>query len=81
MKIPATIPGLKLAIGLLGLYVAVWMALEGALVRDLLLAAATLAIAMIYFGTRFFGGRSFRSAGRWRCRPRLVWPMAWGWRC
>lgn len=63
MKIPTTIPGLKLIIGLLGLYAAVWMALEGALVRDLLLAVAALAVGIAYFGARFFGGRTL-PAGR-----------------
>jgi hypothetical protein len=34
------------------------MALEGSLVRDLLLAALALAVGMAYFGKRSFGGRT-----------------------
>lgn len=40
-----------------GLYAAVWLALEGSVARDLLLAAPLLALGMTYLAVRFPGGR------------------------
>ena len=64
MKFPATIPHFKAAAGLTLAYALVWMALEGALWRDLILAAAVVALAVASLLLRFLGGRAL-SAGQW----------------
>lgn len=63
MKIPATIPFFKPAVVVIGLYAAVWLALEGALWRDILFAAAVLLLGGAYLVGRRWSSRSF-SAGR-----------------
>ncbi len=58
MKIPATYPHFKAAVALVGLYAAIWMALEGSLGRDLLLAASLMAMTLFYLSSRYLGGRA-----------------------
>lgn len=58
MKIPATIPHFKTAAGFTLAYALVWMALEGELWRDLLLAGAVVALAIASLLTRFLGGHA-----------------------
>ena len=57
MQIPSRAPCLKPVGLLLGVYAAVWMALEGSVPRDLLLAALLLALLAAALVTRFLGGR------------------------
>lgn len=57
MRIPAHIPYLKAAFLLVGLYAAVWSALEGRLIYDLLLAAPALALFMVWLVAGRLGGR------------------------
>lgn len=56
MKLPATIPHFKAAAGLTLAYALVWMALEGELWRDLLLAAVIVGLAVASLPIRFLGG-------------------------
>ncbi len=63
MKISHSIPYLKLAVGAVGLYAGVWMALEASLVHDGLLAAGILAVGGIYIITKRWGGQRV-AAGR-----------------
>ena len=58
MKIPLTIPYFRLALGLTLAYGFLWMALEGELWRDLVLAAAVTLRVAGYAMTRFPGGRT-----------------------
>jgi hypothetical protein len=63
MKIPLTVPYFKVVVGLIGLWAIVWLALEGRLVGDILLAAAVLLIALVYIIIRRWGGQTL-PAGR-----------------
>lgn len=63
MKIPPAIPYFKAITAVTGLYAVAWMALEGALWRETLLAALALALAILFLTTRFLGGRTL-PAGR-----------------
>lgn len=58
MKIPLTIPYFRLALGLTLAYGFLWMALEGELWRDLVLAAAVTLLVMGSAMARFLGGRT-----------------------
>lgn len=58
MKIPLTIPYFRLVPGLTLAYGFLWMALEGELWRDLVLAAAVILLAVGSATTRFLGGRT-----------------------
>lgn len=53
---------LRLASAATGLYAIVWLALEGSVVRDLLLAIPLSALGMYYLVARFFDGHE-RSSG------------------
>lgn len=57
MKIPPTVPGLKLVTGVVGLWAIVWLALEGQLIREALLAAALLVVGLVYITIRRWGGQ------------------------
>jgi hypothetical protein len=57
MRIPTSIPFFKLAVGAVGLYALVWLALEGTLPRDIALAAAGWGLGMAAFIVRRWGGR------------------------
>lgn len=62
MTVPINPPGLRLLAVALGVYGFIWLALEGALVRDLPLALGlSLAIALVAV-TRLFGGRRLKLA-------------------
>ncbi len=58
MKIPPTIPYFKPMLGLALAYGFLWMALEGGLGQDLVLAAAVVLLAIGYLTIRFLGGRT-----------------------
>lgn len=58
MKIPLTIPYFRLVLGLTLAYGFLWMALEGELWRDLVLAAAVTLLVTGYAMTRISGGRT-----------------------
>jgi len=58
MKIPPTLPYFKSMLGLALAYGFLWMALEGVLWRDLVLAAAVVLLAIGYLTIRFLGGRT-----------------------
>ncbi len=58
MYLPSHIPYLKSAALLVGMYAAVWSALEGALLYDLLLAVSALALFMAWLVTDRIGGRA-----------------------
>ena len=58
MYLPPHIPYLKSAALLVGMYAAVWSALEGALLYDLLLAVPALALFMGWLVTDRMGGRT-----------------------
>jgi hypothetical protein len=58
MQIPRSIPYFKLAAGAVGLYAVVWLALEGSLPRDVVLAAVGWALGMAAFIVRRWGGWS-----------------------
>lgn len=58
MKIPRTIPNFRLVLGLTLAYGFLWMALEGELWRDLVLAAAVTLLVAGYAMTRILGGRT-----------------------
>lgn len=55
-----------------GVYALVWLALEGAVWRDVLLAAVVLALGLIHLATRKFGGRALP------LRPAVVMAAAAG---
>ena len=61
MKIPPTIPYFKPMLGLALAYGFLWMALEGTLWRDLILAATVVLLAIGYLTIRFLGGRTLSS--------------------
>lgn len=58
MRIPQSIPYFGLAAGAVGLFAAVWLALEGNLPGDIALAAAGWAMGMAALIVRRWGGRS-----------------------
>ena len=60
VRIPATLPGLKPVSGVVGACAIVWLSLEGALIRDILLAAVLLATAMAFIVVRKAGGKTIR---------------------
>jgi hypothetical protein len=64
MRIPQQIPGLKPAIWLLSAYAAVWISLEGALWRSLVLATGVTLLALAYLAQRWLAGRTV-SLARW----------------
>lgn len=57
MKIPTTIPYFKPALGLVLAFGLLWMALEGDLWRDVILAAAVVLLAVGSLIARLFGGQ------------------------
>ncbi len=57
MLFPKQIPHFRLLVLLWGAYAAVWLALEGAPGRDLLLAAGGLALLVVAGAARVCGGR------------------------
>ncbi len=57
MQIPRSIPYLRPAAGAVGLYAAVWLALEGNLPRDIALAATGWALGLAALIVRRWGGR------------------------
>lgn len=63
MKIPLSIPHFKLAAAIVSLYAVIWLALEGDVTRDILLASSLLALGIVYITTHRLGGRTL-SAGR-----------------
>ncbi len=60
MTIPSTIPGLRLATGLLAVYGLIWIGLEGDLLRVTLLGVGATAVAMVYVVQCRLGGRTLR---------------------
>ena len=57
MRIPVRVPYLRAAALLWGLYAGVWLALEGSVAGDALLAGWGLALAALWLWGRAFGGR------------------------
>jgi len=57
MKIPNKLPGLKLITVLLAIYAAIWISLEGALARVLIMGIGVTVIAAGYLMQRYLGGR------------------------
>jgi hypothetical protein len=56
--VPPKIPGLKLLLIVWGVYTAVWISLEGALWRVVLMGAATTILTLGYLVQRYFGGKT-----------------------
>jgi len=63
MRIPQQIPGLKPVIWLLSAYAAVWISLEGALWRSIMLAAGVTLLALTYLAQRWLAGRTVSLSG------------------
>ncbi len=57
MQIPRKIPGLKLALVLLAIYTAVWITLEGALWRVIVMGVGSTAVSLLYGWQKWLGGR------------------------
>lgn len=64
MRIPPTIPGLRIFAVLVGLYAVAWIGFEGELGRLLLLAVGISLVVSGYAVQRFLGGRTL-SRTRW----------------
>lgn len=58
MKIPNKLPGLKLLATLLAIYAAIWISLEGALGRVLVMGIGVTAVTAGFLIQRFLGGRT-----------------------
>lgn len=63
MMIPH-LPGWRVAAAFLGVYAAIWMALEGDLRLDLALSAWTLVVALWFLANRYLAGRAL-PLSRW----------------
>jgi hypothetical protein len=63
MQLPDNFRGLKWATILVGLYAAVWIALEGSLGRVVALAFGITLLIAGHIGQRIFGGRTFSLVG------------------
>ncbi len=57
MIFPEKIPGWKLLIGLWAVYTAVWISLEGSLVRVIIMGTATAVLLLGHGWQRWFGGK------------------------
>ncbi len=64
MKIPPKIPGLRVSFILMGVYTAVWIALEGELWRVVLMGVGWTAVSLGYSWQKWLGGRMV-SGWRW----------------
>lgn len=60
MQLPTRLPGLRALTVLFAVYAVVWIALEGSLIRAVLLASSASVLAGIYLLQRWLGGRSLR---------------------
>ncbi len=76
MTIPDHVPALRVATLLWGLYALVWLALEGNLGRDGLLAGWGLALLALWLVARWFGSRPL-TVGRAAALGAAV-GLAWG---
>lgn len=86
MRIPATIPHIKAVFVVVGVLAVGWMALEGDLAREILMAAIIWLPGLAYGITRLaqgteFGGRrgrrrGLRSVGRWLLLTAVVGALA-----
>jgi hypothetical protein len=57
MQIPRKIPSLKLALVLFAIYTAVWITLEGALWRVIVMGVSVTAVSLLYGWQKWLGGR------------------------
>ena len=57
MHIPAKIPGLKFITVLMGIYAAIWISLEGALWRVMLMGVGATAVSLLHLLQKYGGGR------------------------
>ncbi len=57
MQIPRKIPGLKLVLVFLAIYTAVWITLEGALWRVIVMGVSVTAVSLGYGWQKWLGGR------------------------
>ena len=57
MHIPAKIPGLKFITVLMGIYAAIWISLEGALWRVMLMGVGVTAVSLLQLLQKYCGGR------------------------
>ncbi|RMG95350.1 MAG: hypothetical protein D6706_12195 [Chloroflexi bacterium] len=64
MRIPAKVPGLRFLTVLMVGYGAVWMSLEGGMVRVLVMGVGITAVSLLYTWQKWFGGRMM-SKKRW----------------
>lgn len=63
MYVPPKIPGLKGSLFILGLYMAVWISLEGKLGQVIVMAVGVTAVATGYIWQKWVGGKTVRG---WR---------------
>ena len=58
MHFPQRVPGLKLLLVVWGVYTAVWISLEGALWRVVIMGVVTTTVALAHLWQRFLGGKT-----------------------
>jgi hypothetical protein len=57
MHIPAKIPGLNFITVLMGIYAAIWISLEGALWRVMVMGVGVTAVSLLHLLQKYGGGR------------------------